>query len=91
MDKGTVYVSILPISAHELYTILVFVFKISVTVEAMNVNKDWITISGFSSGGTFAQQLQFSYSSLFSGIGVFSHGIIISLLILCVNIITYMQ
>jgi len=38
------------------------------------VNKDWITLSGFSSGGTFAQQLQISHSSLFSGIGVFSHG-----------------
>ncbi|CAL8080413.1 unnamed protein product [Orchesella dallaii] len=39
----------------------------------MVVHKDKITLSGFSSGGTFAQMLQFSYSSLFSGIAVFSH------------------
>ncbi|ODM94289.1 hypothetical protein Ocin01_12393 [Orchesella cincta] len=38
-----------------------------------NVFPDWVTLSGFSSGGTFAQQLQISYSSLFSGIASFSH------------------
>ncbi|ODN01197.1 hypothetical protein Ocin01_05489 [Orchesella cincta] len=39
----------------------------------MIVHHDKVTLSGFSSGGTFAQMLQFSYSRLFSGIAVFSH------------------
>ncbi|XP_021953463.1 uncharacterized protein LOC110850338 [Folsomia candida] len=39
----------------------------------LNVNKKLVTLSGFSSGGTFAQQLYISHSSMFSGIGVFSH------------------
>ena len=38
-----------------------------------SVYPQWITLSGFSSGGSFAQQFQISYSSLFSGIAVFSH------------------
>ncbi|ODM94288.1 Long-chain fatty acid transport protein 6 [Orchesella cincta] len=38
-----------------------------------NVFPESVTLSGFSSGGTFAQQLQISYSSLFSGIASFSH------------------
>lgn len=37
------------------------------------MNKKLVTLSGFSSGGTFAQQLYISHSSMFSGIGVFSH------------------
>ncbi|CAG7662111.1 unnamed protein product [Allacma fusca] len=40
---------------------------------ALNIYPQWITISGFSSGGSFAQQMQISYSSIFSGIAVFSH------------------
>ncbi|CAL8109987.1 unnamed protein product [Orchesella dallaii] len=38
-----------------------------------DVFPDWVTLSGFSSGGTFAQQLQISYSSLFSGLAQFNH------------------
>ncbi|CAL8074274.1 unnamed protein product [Orchesella dallaii] len=37
------------------------------------VNRNFITLSGFSSGGSFAQQLYLSYSSLIHGIAVFSH------------------
>lgn len=39
----------------------------------LNVLRDNITLSGFSSGGAMAQMLQISYSSLFKGIAVFSH------------------
>ncbi|ODN01191.1 hypothetical protein Ocin01_05490, partial [Orchesella cincta] len=39
----------------------------------LNVIKDKITLSGYSAGGAMAQMLQISYSSLFSGIAVFSH------------------
>lgn len=37
------------------------------------VNRNFITLSGFSSGGSFAQQVYLSYSSLIHGIAVFSH------------------
>jgi len=40
---------------------------------AFNVRRDSVTLSGFSSGGTFAQQLLVSYPSKFIGIAVFSH------------------
>ncbi|CAL8080416.1 unnamed protein product [Orchesella dallaii] len=43
------------------------------TLGPMNVIRDKITMSGYSSGGAMAQMLQISYSSLFSGIAVFSH------------------
>jgi predicted esterase len=39
-----------------------------------DVHWDKITLSGFSSGGTFAQQMLVAYSSLFAGIASFSHG-----------------
>jgi hypothetical protein len=43
------------------------------TLGNWRIRRDTITLSGFSSGGTFAQQMQFSYSSMFTGIAVFSH------------------
>lgn len=39
----------------------------------MNIQKDKITLSGFSSGGSFAQILLVAYPSMFQGVGVFSH------------------
>jgi len=49
-------------------------FKLSLGFLApYKVHGDQITLSGFSSGGSFAQQLQISYSSLFRGIAVYSH------------------
>ncbi|OXA40171.1 hypothetical protein Fcan01_25023 [Folsomia candida] len=38
-----------------------------------NVNREFITMSGVSSGGTFAQQMFVAHSTLISGISVFSH------------------
>jgi len=38
----------------------------------MLIDEQSIVLTGFSSGATFAQQLQFSYSSFFAGIAVFS-------------------
>lgn len=51
-------------------------------LEPVNIYHKEITLSGFSSGATFAQMLQFSYSSLFSGIAVFSHSKLLNLLLL---------
>lgn len=39
-----------------------------------DVYMDQITLSGFSSGATFAQQMFISHSALFTGIASFSHG-----------------
>ncbi|CAG7660790.1 unnamed protein product [Allacma fusca] len=44
-----------------------------IRLEPWRIRDNSVTLSGFSSGGTFAQQMQFSYPSLFSGIAVFSH------------------
>lgn len=55
--------------------------RIKLFLGHLNVNKDFVTLSGFSSGGTFAQQLYVSYASLFSGIAVFSHSKYITVVI----------
>ncbi|OXA39042.1 uncharacterized protein LOC110861403 [Folsomia candida] len=42
------------------------------SLEKYNVDPDSITVSGFASGGSFATQFHFSYSSLIKGAGIFA-------------------
>jgi len=44
-----------------------------INLRPLNVHRNFVTLSGYSSGGMMAQYLFVSHSSLFSGLGVFQH------------------
>lgn len=54
--------------------VYVFVMSVAAPAFAYHVDPQQITVSGLSSGGYMAEQMQVAYSDIFTGLGVFAAG-----------------